>query len=165
MYSFPRLLILVGAVSWLTLCAAMADSDPSVTAFLTTIYGSYKEPPSGPDLFGTVATIQRVFSPRLAALLVKDLRLKEKRQDEGCFEADPLVDGQDYQLSNFHVQSQSAGAGRAIGIASFLNITTKTIVRFDLVRAGAVWKIDDIHSNAGHGSLRLLLETCLKRQH
>lgn len=163
MYSVSRLFVLASAAAGLAVAVHPAGSEPSVSGFLSAVYGSYQKPPSGTNPLDTVATIERFFSPRLAALLVKNRKLEERGQEIVCLDADPLIDAQDYELSDFHMTGQVVGPKHAIGTASFLNLNHKVIVRFDLVLSGGAWKIDDIRSNVRNSSFRLDIETCLKR--
>jgi hypothetical protein len=68
----------------------------------------------------------------------------------GAFDADPIIAAQDYQLSNLRVTTAAPPAGgKAVVDARFTNMSTDTLVHYDMVEEGGAWKVDNIRSNNG----------------
>ena len=141
----------------LALPAAAQPADPA--GFVAALYRPYLADRNEAGPLGSEASIRATFSPALAALLIRDQRRAARLGEIGCIDADPFVEGQDYQLSGLQVRIEQRGAQGAMVRASFRNIGRPTTLRYRLIRAGDGWRIDDIR---GRDSLRTRLRACLK---
>jgi hypothetical protein len=65
-------------------------------------------------------------------------------------EADPIIAGQDYQLTGLDVTVETPPVdGRAVVVARFSNMGAPTAVRYDLAETSGAWRIDNIRSEPG----------------
>ena len=87
-----------------------------------------------------------IYSPRLAKLF-RDERRKAKGE-VGCLEILFWVNGQDYAISDLTVTSVDQGPDRKIVTAKFMNIDRREEIRFDFIRNGRLWLLDEAHSAA-----------------
>jgi hypothetical protein len=102
--------------------------------------------------------LQEIFTDPLATFL------KRWAEDEGlwvleCVDFEPLVDGQDSIITGFIMMTQSMDDTQAKVLVRFNNFETPVRLRFDLVRRGDRWLIDDIESP--RYSLREMVRPCL----
>ena len=80
-------------------------------------------------------------------------------------DADPIIAGQDYQLSGVDVTLDSPPAnGQARVTARFTNMGTATVVRYDLVEVDGDWRIDNIRSDPGF-DLREEIAAAISSEH
>jgi len=84
--------------------------------------------------------------------------------DEGvwvleCVDFEPLVDGQESIITGFVMMTQSMDEREAKVLVRFNNFETPVRLRFDLVKHGDAWLIDDIESP--RFSLREIIRPCL----
>ena len=116
------------------------------------------------DLDNEKAVSQRALSQvellnqQIAALRKQIAALKKacaKRNDLCLPDADFLVDGQDYRISDIHVKEMSQQNDRARVEARFRNFDTAVVKVYSLVRENGRWVIDDIED--GQGGLMELL--------
>jgi hypothetical protein len=69
--------------------------------------------------------------------------------DENPPGADPITDSQDPKVRDPQVVVEKRDAGTAVIAASFRSWDAEThTVRYDMVREGGAWKIDDIHTKS-----------------
>jgi len=69
--------------------------------------------------------------------------------DENPPGADPITDSQDPKVRDPQVVVEKRDAGTAVVAASFRSWGDETrTVRYDMVREGGAWKIDDIHTKS-----------------
>jgi hypothetical protein len=90
--------------------------------------------------------------------------LKRWAQDEGvwvleCVDFEPLVDGQESIITGFVMMTQSMDEKEAKVLVRLNNFETPVRLRFDLLRRGDAWLIDDIESP--RFSLREIIRPCL----
>lgn len=130
----------------------------------------------GPPAGGTdpISTVRPLYAPYLAdaapppalparAPLSGELRGMFAALDEAVaagsaqgLDFDPVIDGQDYQLSGLEVTlEEGPAAGRAMVKAAFRNFGADVEVFFDLIEEGGAWVIDDVHT--AQWTLRALL--------
>lgn len=102
----------------------------------------------GPFFERKRATIDRFFAKPLADILWKD----EQRPNDQvtAMGADPLYDGQDFEIKNFKVGDGEAVGDKATVNVSFENFGKKQTVTFMMIRQGADWKIIDIKYPGGY---------------
>jgi hypothetical protein len=137
---------------------ARARADQSTPeAFLHTLYDHYAVisqmnshyPPPW------VANLDRYFAPSLVALINKDWEESGKLQQVPILDGDPLVDAQEWQISEIKIQVQDMSENKATGVVSFKNDDLPVTVIVKLVKLKGVWKIDDIlYPKDPYGSLR-----------
>jgi hypothetical protein len=102
--------------------------------------------------------LQEIFTEPLATFL------KRWAEEEGvwvleCVDFEPLVDGQDAIITGFVMMTESVDDTAAKVLVRFNNFETPVSLRFDLVRRGDKWLIDDIESP--RYSLREIVRPCL----
>lgn len=102
--------------------------------------------------------LHAVFTDPLASFLTR------WALDEGiwvleCVDFEPLVNGQDFIITGFVMMTESMDDDEARVLVRFNNFETPVRLRFDLVRRGGNWLIDDIESP--EYSLRELVRPCL----
>ena len=125
----------------LTLSAATRIDDPK--AFVTDVYRrlvaaqSDKSSYSPPD---------DIYTPRLAKLFRDDRR--KGKGGVGCLEILFWVNGQDYLIRDLTVTSADQGPDRKTVTARFMNIDRIEEIRFDFLRDGRRWELDEVHSAA-----------------
>jgi hypothetical protein len=88
---------------------------------------------------------EEVFSPTLAQLFA-DMEAKSQELGEPILDADPFINGQDYEISELLIADPAIEGDRAIVDVSFLNFGQPSDLRYTLVRRAEGWKIDDIES-------------------
>ncbi len=119
-----------------------ADADAaSARAFVERLYSGYHG--KGPDYLGRQR--DKVFSPRIVALLKRDAQLTPKG-DVGALDGDPICDCQDFHITQVQVALAPVQARRTTADVRFLNFKERQAVRLDLVETGAGWQIDNIHT-------------------
>ena len=107
------------------------------------------------------ATVQALYEPYVtnaanvpalenAAPWTEDLRamlVYTAENVEGGIGFDPLIDGQDYEITNLQVSAAEAPAdGRTVVDAQFTNFEDPVTVSFDFVQADDGWRIADVHT-------------------
>ena len=102
--------------------------------------------------------LHAIFTDPLATFLERWAR------DEGvwvleCVDFEPLVDGQESIITGFVMMTQSMDEREAKVLVRFNNFETPVRLRFDLVKHGDAWLIDDIESP--RFSLREIIRPCL----
>ncbi len=102
----------------------------------------------GPFFERKRATIDRFFAKPLADMIWKD---EQRPNDQvSAMGADPLYDGQDFEIKNFKVGDGKVVADKATVNVSFENFGKKQTVTFMMIRQGADWKITDIKYPNGY---------------
>jgi hypothetical protein len=115
--------------------AAKTASGP--VAFVTAIYKTYTDSgqgdPATPGLPG-------MYSKRLQGLIDKDAA----EGDVGRLDFDPVVDGQDWEVTGLKIKEVYRSGGDARVRATFANLGEPRNIIFNLVREDGQWRIDDI---------------------
>lgn len=131
-----RFLLAIFSISCnLTLSAATRIDDPQT--FVTDVYrrlmanSSYTPPDD-------------IYTARLAKLFRDDRR--KAKGEVGCLEILFWVNGQDFAIRDLTVTSTDQGADRKIVTAKFMNIDRTEEIRFDFLRNGRRWLLDEVHS-------------------
>jgi hypothetical protein len=102
--------------------------------------------------------LQAVFTDPIAAFL-KRWALEEGVWVLECVDFEPLVDGQDFIITGFVMMTESMDSSEAKVLVRFNNFETPVRLRFNLVKRGGNWLIDDIESR--EYSLRELVKPCI----
>ena len=129
---------------------AVAQTAPEV--FVRGVYDAYvaaeKAGKDAPDQLRA-----SIYSARIRKQIAALKKACAKRDDLCLPDADFLVDGQDYKISDIHTKELSQQGDRAKVEARFRNFDTAVVKTYTLVRENGRWAIDDID-----GGLRELLK-------
>jgi hypothetical protein len=87
-----------------------------------------------------------IYSARLAKLFRDDKR--KGKGGVGCLDFSFWVNGQDYIIKDISVESADEGPDHKTVTARFINIDLRQEIRFDFVRNGKSWVLDEVHSSA-----------------
>jgi hypothetical protein len=143
-----RDIFIIAACTLGILCGVIARpaaaADPSVTAFVTKIYDSYKGKNGNGVPLENTATIQRYFEPSLAAMIIKDQKDAARRKDAPTLDGDPFVDAQDWDIAAFDIAVTDEAPGKAVATVSFKNGDQPTKIVLNLVTVKNEWRIADI---------------------
>jgi hypothetical protein len=85
--------------------------------------------------------------------MIADSNAAAKRGEVGTLDADPFVNGQDFELGPVAIDVKQNDPDKATGTAKFKNLGEDQTIIFDLVKLKPGWRIDDIRSPQG-ASLR-----------
>lgn len=98
------------------------------------------------------AVIDKYFAKPLADLIWKN----EQRPagEMGAIDADPLYDGQDFEIKKFAVGKAVVSGSKATVPVTFENFGEKKNVTYLMAREGAAWKISDIKYQGGYTLLQ-----------
>jgi len=124
----------------LTLSAATRIDDPK--AFVSDVYRQLIASQSGHDY----TPPDDIYSARLAKLFREDRR--KAKGEVGCLEILFWVNGQDYVIRDLSVTSADQGPDRKTVTARFMNIDRREEIRFDFLRNGRRWLLDEVHSTS-----------------
>jgi hypothetical protein len=124
----------------LTLSAASRIDDPKT--FVSDVYRRLMASQSGHDY----TPPDDIYSARLAKLFRDDRR--KAKGEVGCLEILFWVNGQDYVISDLTITSADQGPDRKTVTARFMNIDRREEIRFDFLRNGQRWLLDEVHSTS-----------------
>jgi hypothetical protein len=132
-------------------CAAAgtAFADAAAKAFLEKIYAAYKGKNSKGIPLDTDAAVRLYFEPKLAALMIKDMKDAQKRGEPPELDADPFVAGQDWEIGAVVIEVHDLAPDKASATAKFRNAGTATTVTYDLVKLAGAWRIAEITWEGG----------------
>ena len=135
--------LLLGAIFALLAVPAKAAGQ-SARDFVTAIYAAYKGKNAEGILLDNDRAIRRYFTPRLAALMIKDQNDAARRGEVGMLDGDPFVDAQDWTIDAFDIAVSDLAPGKARATVKFTNQGTPTMVVLDLVKLGKEWRVSEI---------------------
>lgn len=134
--------------------AAAPAEDPAAQARLDaakkaveTIYFAYTSSDNPPD-------VDRYFSASLKKM-ANAAEKYEQAHDTLLYDFDPVIDGQDWELSGLSYVATAEGEKVKV-VASFKNSGKSTKITYYMVQEGDAWKVDDIRGSKW--SLRKLLK-------
>ena len=83
--------------------------------------------------------------------------------DAGTVDFDPVIAGNDYQLSNYAVTDLAIAGDYASATVTFDNHNEPTTLEYSLVNEGGNWQVDDIENKGGEYPWQLtkLFETAV----
>ena len=110
----------------------------------------------GPFFQKDRARIDKYFAKPLADLVYRDAT--NPIDQAGAIGADPLYDGQDFEIKKFAVGTASVEGERATVPVTFENFGEKKKVTISLTLASNTWKISDIRYDHGATLLAMLRE-------
>jgi hypothetical protein len=91
------------------------------------------------------ATLEKQpFSPRMRKLLAADRAYA--KGEVGRLDFDPIVNGQDWKITDLSVTLASQAQNKAVVEAKFSNLGTAEDLHYDLIRSGGRWLIDEVQS-------------------
>src|SRR5216684_1201293 len=94
-------------------CAGTAFADAAAKAFLEKIYAAYKGKNSKGIPLDSDAMLRRYFEPKLAALMIKDMKDAQKRGDVPELDSDPFIAGQDWESGPVDIAVLDTAPGKA----------------------------------------------------
>jgi hypothetical protein len=119
--------------------AAKTETESGPVAFIAALYKSYTD--IGPGEDGEPG-LPGMYSKRLQALIDKDAA-ETPEGDVGRLDWDPVVDGQDWNVTGLTIKEVYRSGGEARVRAVFVNGEPRNML-FNLVREDGKWRIDDI---------------------
>lgn len=143
--------LILGCLIAFPACVRAQDAK-TVEPFLHGIYDRYKASGAPVDISGPEAA--ELYDPDLLALIRADQ--KAVNGEAGVLDADPICACQDHDIRAVKLSIRSVGVAHVEATATFKNLGTATVIRFDLVAVDAGWRIADIHEK-GVGSLKKAL--------
>ena len=120
--------------------------DGSAMAFLQQIYGQYEKSEDGVD-FRSEAKALRYFTPTVARLIEADSAEAARNKEVGRLDFDPFIAGQFWAPTKVAIGVEPGPtADRALGTAryTFKGAKAQTVIKLDLVRIPAGWRIADM---------------------
>jgi hypothetical protein len=151
--SWLRLLVASGAAIGLPALAAAPTAIANPRDIVVEIYrisagkdGNYR----GPSAFSDKGVRSRYFSKSLLAAIVRMEKLS-KQKNEPILDFDPVTNSQDPDVKDLQIAVESETPSNVVVAARFLSFEEKepSIVRYDFIKDGGAWKIDDIHGEHG----------------
>jgi hypothetical protein len=139
-----RNLVLVSVLTAACAAAGAARADAAAKAFLEKIYAAYKGKNSKGIPLDSDAMLRLYFEPKLAALMIKDMKAAQKRGDVPQLDADPFISGQDWEIGPVEITVRDLAPDRASATAKFSNFKMPTTVTYDLVKLANGWRIAEI---------------------
>jgi hypothetical protein len=89
----------------------------------------------------------RRFSASLVRAMSAYFKSQEKADEPGGLDFDPIVNGQDYAITDLAVSVDVQADGRsALAVAAFKNFDEAAKLRYRLVQEAGVWRVDNIES-------------------
>jgi hypothetical protein len=128
--------------------AAPAANDP--TALLTALYTKAAKDNAGGDLYEPKSRA-KVLSKSFAALWTK-ADSKTAKGDAGPIDFDPVSNSQDPDIKSFAIKVEKQDTGSATLAVTLAGsqprkVEADQIIRYDFVRDGGHWRIDDIRGS------------------
>lgn len=141
-----------------TILSGPAEAESSSPqALVKSVYATYAKP-GARGMPADEASLRTFMEPALAKAWAANAKAGETSQDlEGVVDFDPFVGGQDFKIGDLRVGAPVLRNGHADVVATFRNFGKPVRVLYDLVPAGAEWRIFDLH-RSGDPSLRHLLK-------
>ena len=104
----------------------------------------------GPSAFADKGVRSRYFAKSLVAAITK-MEARSKQKNEPILDFDPVTNSQDPDVKDLAITVESEAAAMVVVAARFLSFdeTEPSIVRYDFVKEGGAWKIDDMHGEHG----------------
>jgi hypothetical protein len=169
-----RMLILSGAISALTAAeiSAQAPSPNDPVAIVNSIYtraAERKGDGGGGFVYENKTAKAKFLSKSLIALWAR-ADAHTPKDDVGPVDFDPVTNSQDPDVKSFKVDAENLAADKAVIAATIADRYTPPrkpadhVVRYDFVRDGSQWKINDIRgsSDGEPWSIRAMLSHFLK---
>lgn len=91
-----------------------------------------------------------IYSPTLKQLW-DEMSAKSEESEVPIIDFDPIINAQDYELTDFVVADPVIEADSATVVVSFSNLGEPQELHFELIRGGGGWQIDDIEATGDNG--------------
>ncbi|MBA2379190.1 MAG: DUF3828 domain-containing protein [Blastocatellia bacterium] len=115
-------------------------------AVITTLYKAH-DAQKGPFFERSRAVIDKFFARPLADLIWKD---EQRPNDQiSAIGADPLYDGQDFEITKFMVGAAKINGEQATIPVTFHNFGESVRLEFSMLKQNDAWKISDIRYASG----------------
>jgi hypothetical protein len=153
------MLFATGTLMMLT-SISFAD-DNGALAFLQELYKHYETSPDGVDI-RSQAKAARYFTPTVAHLIDVDSAEAAKQKQVGRLDFDPFIGGQFWQPMKIALTVDAGStADHALGTARYTPKDEKTpvVIKLDLVKTPAGWRISDMRWEGQPDSLVKILTT------
>ena len=139
-----QLIRLAAAFLALTIPALAVDfSDPK-----SVVEAAY-EPYLSQDFDWSSYDAAALRSAGLNALYEQDAKESEAAGEVGRLDFDPLINGQDYDITDLEIGDADIRGDQAGVLVSFANMGTRSKMFILLAREGDRWLIDDVQSSEG----------------
>ena len=92
--------------------------------------------------------MQKIFSPKLAARLSGDEKMKDALGQ--CFGYGPLAEGQDYAIQEFRLVLTDVGTASANARVKFTNFGRPVDIPFEFQRSEGEWRVSSFGSIGAH---------------
>jgi hypothetical protein len=133
--AFVSLLIALGCLGTPALADELGDR-------VRNLYRPYEK--AGADVPDVNRVLKTIASKRLRDLIARD-EVCAKRTESVCnLGHDPIINGQDYKVDRVDVGSADIDGEKAKVLARFRNFEKPFESRYEFVREGGAWKLDDI---------------------
>ena len=139
-----RDLVLASVLTAACAPAGAALADAAAKAFLEKIYAAYKGKNSKGIPLDSDARLRFYFEPKLAALMIKDMKAAQKRGDVPELDSDPFIAGQDWEIGPVDIAVRDIAPDKASATAKFKNLKVQTTVVYELVKLKEGWRIAEI---------------------
>lgn len=126
------------------------QNEAGVRAFLQTVYSGYRKDGPGARLDEP----ERYFEPVLARAIRKDADVAAAKGDMSKMDVDPFCACQDFNAITPAIAVPVLTARRATAVVSFTNFGEQVRLRYTLVWTAKGWRIFDITTPSGGGSIR-----------
>ncbi len=127
--------------------AAAQEGTPQ--AFLETIYRTYSSPNSPGTKINSKKQLEAYFTPALVAMIEKDAMAAKKKDQPPLLNGDPFIDAQDWDVRKLKISVSNKAETKTTAVVSFVNYGEERMVRLDLLKTPAGWRIDDIKWREG----------------
>lgn len=142
---------------WLTMIAnshaqTVNANEPDPAVWIKSIYDLYKRAEDDMKLMreANYRLVEKRADKNLAALFRKDAACMKKNGGAPCtFEADFIINGQDYQLGNVQVLPAVMKGDKATVTVRFENARVPNTNQFEFVKENGAWKVADVTMRSG----------------
>jgi Protein of unknown function (DUF3828) len=104
--------------------------------------------------------LYRFFDKRLADLIWKDIH-ETPDGEVGNLDFDPLYNAQDTKITQFRISSPALAGDKATVVVSFKNFGQLTKIKFQMVKRGQAWKIENIDYGDDSNLIKIMSGTNL----
>ncbi|HYP28742.1 MAG TPA: DUF3828 domain-containing protein [Blastocatellia bacterium] len=98
--------------------------------------------------------LDKFFDRRLADMIWKELT--SNSDEVGNLDFDPLYNAQEIGIKNFRVGAPRIENGKAVVAVTFNNYDRREKLLFHLLRAGGLWKVENVVYEGGSDLLKIL---------
>ena len=140
MINLSRRLMIFSAVVLLATPGVAAEQSPK--ELIAAIYKAYEGKDAKGYNWNDGPDCKKAFSAATAKLILDDA--EASKGEIGALDFDPIIDGQDYEITNLKIDVVEADLSHATAAVSFLNFKKPTKLKMQLLKEKDGWRIDDI---------------------